>query len=318
MQPAEHEQIDLPIKVDNGPRSTLGRLFGRVEPNRKHRLVLIIESPVRRESLHFLLANVLEECTVESYAGLDEISREQVDLMLVCQSSIPRAMSEAREYIDAVKAKFASVALLVMSDEDDIELASAVLRCGAKGYVMASLGTSAFVAAIRLAMAGGVYVPTSLIEYWTCGHRPTADSLPGDDLVGADQESSCEAVSSRTSPATNVFTLRELDVIEQLKSGQPKKLIAYGLNMSESTVKVHMRNIMRKLGATNRTQVAFYVRGGVAPAPSQRVPSMVAQKLSTSSTGRATSLSGMNSGSQSCLDGHPENDAQTSGLKRFG
>ena len=39
------------------------------------------------------------------------------------------------------------------------------------------------------------------------------------------------------------------------------KLIAYELNMCESTVKVHIRNIMKKLKATNRTQVAYLTRG---------------------------------------------------------
>ena len=39
------------------------------------------------------------------------------------------------------------------------------------------------------------------------------------------------------------------------------KLIAYELNMCESTVKVHVRNIMKKLQATNRTQVAYLTRG---------------------------------------------------------
>jgi FixJ family two-component response regulator len=39
------------------------------------------------------------------------------------------------------------------------------------------------------------------------------------------------------------------------------KLIAYELNMCESTVKVHVRNIMKKLNATNRTQVAYMTRG---------------------------------------------------------
>jgi DNA-binding NarL/FixJ family response regulator len=42
-----------------------------------------------------------------------------------------------------------------------------------------------------------------------------------------------------------------------LQQGKANKIIAYELGMSESTVKVHVRNIMRKMGATNRTQVAY-------------------------------------------------------------
>ena len=46
-------------------------------------------------------------------------------------------------------------------------------------------------------------------------------------------------------------------VLAQLRQGKANKLIAHELSMSESTVKVHVRNIMRKMGATNRTQAVY-------------------------------------------------------------
>ena len=48
-----------------------------------------------------------------------------------------------------------------------------------------------------------------------------------------------------------------MDVLSQLQRGKANKIIAFDLGMSESTVKVHIRNIMRKMGATNRTQVVY-------------------------------------------------------------
>jgi DNA-binding NarL/FixJ family response regulator len=45
--------------------------------------------------------------------------------------------------------------------------------------------------------------------------------------------------------------------VEGIRRGKPNKIIAYELNMCESTVKVHVRAIMKKLKATNRTEVAF-------------------------------------------------------------
>jgi len=55
----------------------------------------------------------------------------------------------------------------------------------------------------------------------------------------------------------NLFTPRQAAVVEALRQGKPNKIIAYELDMRESTVKVHIRHIMKKLNATNRTQVAF-------------------------------------------------------------
>jgi len=54
-----------------------------------------------------------------------------------------------------------------------------------------------------------------------------------------------------------MFTARQAAVVEALRRGKANKVIAYELNMRESTVKVHVRNIMKKLKARSRTEVAF-------------------------------------------------------------
>jgi DNA-binding NarL/FixJ family response regulator len=53
------------------------------------------------------------------------------------------------------------------------------------------------------------------------------------------------------------LTPRELSVIDLLREGKPNKLIAVQLDMQESTVKVHVSNILKKLNAANRTHAAF-------------------------------------------------------------
>ena len=68
-------------------------------------------------------------------------------------------------------------------------------------------------------------------------------------------------VDDPTSPTSDRdhphLTCRECDVVSKLRECKPNKIIAHELGMSISTVKVHIRNIMRKLGATNRMQVAL-------------------------------------------------------------
>lgn len=71
------------------------------------------------------------------------------------------------------------------------------------------------------------------------------------------------SLSLRTKPervATELFTPRQMAVLERLKIGKPNKIIAYELAMSESSVKAHIQNIMKKMGAANRTEVACRVR----------------------------------------------------------
>ena len=93
--------------------------------------------------------------------------------------------------------------------------------------------------AIGLARAGGIFVPASSI-------------LRLREVI--------HAASGSARPLSAMFTTREAGVVEALRQGKPNKIIAYELNLCESTVKVHIRNIMKKLKATNRTEMAYKLR----------------------------------------------------------
>lgn len=60
-----------------------------------------------------------------------------------------------------------------------------------------------------------------------------------------------------TSPLCGLLSDRQAAVADAISRGKPNKVIAYELNLCESTVKVHIRSIMKKLQARNRTEVAF-------------------------------------------------------------
>jgi DNA-binding NarL/FixJ family response regulator len=58
----------------------------------------------------------------------------------------------------------------------------------------------------------------------------------------------------------DLLTPREAEVVRALAAGRPNKLIAHELGVCETTVKVHLRHVFRKLGCTNRTQAALLAR----------------------------------------------------------
>lgn len=66
-----------------------------------------------------------------------------------------------------------------------------------------------------------------------------------------------EVGNRRSKEENQVFTPRQIAVLHRLRQGKANKIIAYELAMSESTVKVHVRNIMKKMSATNRTEAAY-------------------------------------------------------------
>ncbi len=111
-------------------------------------------------------------------------------------------------------------------------------------------------------MGGGVHFPQSTTGggegYMTASVLPDnsgALQLPAGDETG-------ELVSS-TDKSRVAFTERERQVLASLQRGLPNKVIAKQLSLSENTIKVHISNIMRKLNATNRTEVALAAQGNM-------------------------------------------------------
>jgi DNA-binding NarL/FixJ family response regulator len=138
-----------------------------------------------------------------------------------------------------ISSEFKSVPLVLLADNEDFAQILAALECGVSGYIPSSVGIEVCVEAINLAVAGGIFVPASSV-------------LSMRHLV---QASANEIVQS----FAGMFTQRQAEVAQALRRGKANKIIAYELKLRESTVKVHIRNIMKKLKATNRTEVAYKI-----------------------------------------------------------
>ena len=64
-----------------------------------------------------------------------------------------------------------------------------------------------------------------------------------------------------SAPGARSLSAREAEVLSSLMEGTPNKLIARKLHLTEATVKVHIKAILRKIGASNRTQAAMWAKG---------------------------------------------------------
>lgn len=125
--------------------------------------------------------------------------------------------------------------VIILSAEESRTQMAALLDAGAAGYVPKSSSAAVMISAIRLVLAGGIYLPSQLL-----GNAPTA-SL-GDAVV--------------TEPATHL-TERQSEVLRLLAAGKPNKLICRELQMSEGTVKAHIHAIYRTMGVANRTEATL-------------------------------------------------------------
>ena len=128
------------------------------------------------------------------------------------------------------------VPVVLLADSVDLLQIMKALENGAKGYVPSSVSIDVCIEAIALALAGGIYLPAS-------------------SVLSMRQMLEVETPAAR--PLESMFTARQVEVVTALRRGKANKIIAYELNLRESTVKVHIRNIMKKMNASNRTEVAY-------------------------------------------------------------
>jgi DNA-binding NarL/FixJ family response regulator len=122
--------------------------------------------------------------------------------------------------------------------QDDRALFEAA-RAGVQGLLDASADGAQLAACVREVAAGEFFVPARLAGRLLQHHARAAASQP----------------APRSSAG---FTPRELDLLELLASGRTNRQIAQQLVITENTVRTHLRSIMQKLDAQNRTQVAAY------------------------------------------------------------
>jgi DNA-binding NarL/FixJ family response regulator len=124
--------------------------------------------------------------------------------------------------------------VLVAAECDDAERALAILRAGARGYLPTSHSLRVLIGALERVRTGGTYVPLALNEALLETTLGRSDRRPWSEL-----------------------TRRQCDVLSLIAEGKANKLIAEALNMSESTVKAHVKQIIRRLNVANRTQAAL-------------------------------------------------------------
>ena len=141
--------------------------------------------------------------------------------------------------IAAIRQALEAAPLIMLSDLEDSHQLNTIrgaLRAGANGFISTrSTGLAMTLSAIRFVQAGGTFAPLEMLL----------------------SDASAPAAAQPTAASPYRLTTRQKAVLAQLQQGKANKIIAHELGMSESTAKVHIRNIMRKMGATNRTQAAF-------------------------------------------------------------
>jgi len=131
------------------------------------------------------------------------------------------------------------LAVLMLTVSEDADDLGAALRVGARGYLLKNIDADYLVASIRRAHAGEAVIAEGMTaklvqQFRMAGQAPVA-----------------EVEKTRLTP-------RETEILTCLALGDSNKVIARKLDVAESTVKIHVQSILKKLGLTSRVQAAVY------------------------------------------------------------
>lgn len=136
-----------------------------------------------------------------------------------------------------------SMAIVMLSASNDRDTVLKCLDAGAQGFIAKTATRDVLLGALRLVLAGGVYIPPEVLT------RPPEVSRPKSAIDDR----------ARPTPADLGLTGRQLDVLALIMQGKSNKLICRELNLAEPTVKNHVSAILKALAVNNRTEAVVAV-----------------------------------------------------------
>ena len=238
------------------------------EPNQRPILALLDPRPLTRESFSQLFRSATRDYVVVPLSGPEDLLSLRgdmaADVKLVVLNIAAQSIGDkpVRESILLLKHNFRDCPIIILGDRTNGSQVTHAAQQGVNGYIPTTLTATVVKEALRLVRAGGIFLPAGALV----DALAQVASLPGElhleDLAPANYDTT----EDDDAPS---FTPRQQQVLAHLCRGDPNKVIAYELSMQESTVKVHIRQIMKKLKATNRTQAALYAMRLVGPTKSQ-------------------------------------------------
>ena len=236
-----------------------------VEPQ----VLLIDQNAFRRASYLSLLENWAQSLNVSVKAVKPDAAETELEKLSGCHLVLLNLGSQSidedgmRQLMKLLCALIPDTPLAIISDNTDPREVASAFRSGASGFIPTDLDPSVALQSFIFIMKGGAYFPPSAllqkIELQDC-HNDTDGSHFGDGEAEDEETEGRTLYNGKRHGKSRILglTTRQHQVLEQLRYGKSNKVIADALNMTEATVKLQVHQIMRKLGAANRTQAAVH------------------------------------------------------------
>jgi DNA-binding NarL/FixJ family response regulator len=198
------------------------------------RILIADDHPLYLEAVRLRLqtlypdAEFVEAVTIDEVLAESDGGQQGFDLIL---SDLRMPGMGGVSGVERIMAAFPDVPFAIMSGSAEQDEVREIIYAGARGFLPKTMKSDAFAAAVSLLLAGGTYLSTDVLQETETPPQVARDLL-------------------------QMLTPRERQVLAELVSGASNKEIGRKFDLAEVTVKLHVRQILKKIGGRNRSQAA--------------------------------------------------------------
>jgi two-component system nitrate/nitrite response regulator NarL len=216
---------------------------------------LICDNSLLRSGLQQMLAEslfVIAEAPAAATPGrLHQFAPEPALVIIEASQTISRVLEIVRQ----VRERSPETRIVALADRFDLSFVRSGHEAGVDGFCLAASARDVLIKSLELIMLGESVLPFGILRSIMEEAAPSREQPLRDSAMAERSLSDLKACK---------LSARETEILGCLREGAPNKVIARKLEITEATIKVHVKAILRKIGASNRTQAAMWA--------SQRLP----------------------------------------------
>jgi len=198
------------------------------------------------------LAQLLSD-TCFNVLGSETLKHSPQPEPALCIVDATGSPEQALEFVREAKGQHPAARIVAIANGLDYGTVQSAVSAGVDSFCLSTSAREVLIKTLELAMLGERILPGSLVR-----------TLLSQDVVRAGSAEIVPLAERRAAdPKLQKLSPRETVILQSLMGGDPNKVIARKLDITEATIKVHVKAILRKIGVANRTQAAMWATGNL-------------------------------------------------------